>query len=62
MAVTIPAGDIAATGVNAYVGGAVGSGQIFTGDIAVVLVVNIALDASDWNNAYAYLKTKYALP
>jgi hypothetical protein len=52
---------VAAPGVPAYIGGNPGSGQVFIGDIAEIILATRSLDAGEWSMVYAYLAAKYAL-
>jgi hypothetical protein len=60
--VSVTAAALAASGVDATIGGAPGAGVSLSGDLSEVMLLNDAISPSDWTSLYAYLKAKYALP
>lgn len=54
--------SIAAAGFPAHVGGHLGAKQTMTGDIAELIVLDVAMTRTQYGGLYAYLRAKYALP
>jgi hypothetical protein len=60
--ITVPTTGVTATGTAAYVGGRSFAGQVFSGDIAELVITSTPIADSQWPAVYAYFKQKYALP